>query len=112
MKKSYGRIPRNYDGTDITTRKLSEILPSVLNNVNRTYNERPDLILAAWKEVIGPKLAAMTEATAFCDGKLFVKVKNSTLYSLLCRHEKQKLLSLLRQQFPNHNIRDIVFRMG
>ena len=29
----------------------------------------PDLILAAWPEVIGPKLASMTQAISFENGK-------------------------------------------
>jgi Dna[CI] antecedent, DciA len=112
VKKKLRRTPRNYDGTKVTTHQLSDVLPQVLVNVNNAYHERPDLILAAWPEIIGTKLAPMTQAVSFYEGKLFVKVKNSTLFSLLNQHDKPKLLFKLKQHFPKHNIRNIVFKMG
>lgn len=112
MKKKLRRTPRNYDGTELTTHRLNDVLTQVLANVNSTYSERPDLLLAAWPEVIGPKLAGMTQAVSFQDGVLHVKVKNSTLFSLLNQHDKPKLLLKLRQQFPKHDIRNIHFRIG
>lgn len=112
MKKNIRRTPKNYDGTELTTHQLSDVLPQVLVNVSDAYKERPDLIIAAWPEIIGPKLASMTQAVSFYDGKLLVKVKNSTLFSLLNQHDKPKLLFKLKQQFPKHNIKNIVFKMG
>lgn len=112
MEKNRRRTPKNYDGTAPTSRRLSDVLPQVLANVMSAYSERPDLILASWPEVIGPKLASMTRAISFHQGVLFVKVQNSTLFSLLNQHDKPKLLVKLKQQFPKHNIRNIVFKMG
>ena len=83
-----------------------------LKGMEMVVSERPDLILAAWSDIIGPKLAPMTQAVSFYDGKLFGKVKNSTLFSLLNQHDKPKLLFKLKQQFPKHNIKNIVFKMG
>lgn len=70
------------------------------------------MILSAWPEIIGPRLAGMAEACAFNDGVLLVKVKNSTLYSLLSQSDKPKLINTLRQKFPNVSIKNIVFRIG
>lgn len=106
------RTPRNYDGTLPTTRRVTDLLPSVLSAINNVYSQRPDLILAAWPDIIGQKLAPMAQAVSFTDGVLLVRVKNSTLHSLLSQNEKGKILNILKQKFPNANIKNIYFRMG
>lgn len=112
VKKKFGRTPKNYDGTAITTHHLTEILPVVLSRVDDLYGERPDLVIAGWPDIIGPELSSMTEVKGFYDGVLEVRVKNSTLYSLLNQHDKPKLLQKLKQKFPKHSIKNIFFRMG
>ncbi len=106
------RTPRNYDGTALTAHRMTDLLPSVLNRVSEAYSERPDLILASWPELIGPHLAGMTQAVAFSEGVLVVKVKNSILYSLLNQNDKPRILQLLRQKFPKVAIKNIIFRIG
>lgn len=112
MSKSYFRTPKQYDGTQVTTRRMTDLLPVVLAKIGGVYQQRADLILALWPELIGPKLASMTQAVAFTDGVLVVKVKNSTLHSLLSQNEKSRLLSLLRQKFPHVEIKNIYFRIS
>ena len=82
MGKSIRRTPKGYDGTGLTTHKVSDLLPQVLARIGDVYQDRPDLILSAWPEIIGQKLAPMTQAVSFVEGVLSVKVKNSTLHSL------------------------------
>lgn len=106
------RTPRNYDGQAVTTHHLREISSGVLSGIRAVYEERPDLVLAAWPEVIGHKLAGMTQAISFIDGVLVVKVKNSTLHSLLSQHDRFRILNRLREQFPRTIIKGIVFRIG
>lgn len=98
--------------TAITTKNLKQLLPSVLSQIGRSHQDRPDLILAAWPSLIGDRLAPMTKAVSFVDGVLSVKVKNSSLLSLLAQHECNRLLKELRKKFPNVNIRDIRFSVG
>ncbi|MCB1111890.1 MAG: DUF721 domain-containing protein [Chlamydiales bacterium] len=112
MKKSTRRVPRNYDGTNVTSRQVGDLLPSVLCEVGKRFSDRPDLVLASWPEVIGPKLAGMTQAVSFVDGELLVKVANSTLHSLLNQHDKAKILRRLKEKFPNIEIKNIRFRIG
>lgn len=112
MTKPYFRTPKNYDGTAITTHHVSELLPAVLSQIGKVYHHRPDLILATWPDIIGPKLASMTQAISFSDGVLVVKVKNSTLHSLLSQNDKPRILNILRQRFPNVQIKTIHFRIG
>ena len=58
---------------------------------------------------MGEKMAPMTKPVSFADGVLTVKVKSSTLYSLLVAHEKPRLLGRLKEKF---SIRNLVFRVG
>jgi len=93
-------------------KQLKDLLPKMLDRIMALQRDRPDLICAAWVEVIGEKLAPMTKATAFKEGILTVKVANSTLYSLLMQQERARLLALLRKKFPGAGIKNIHFRIG
>jgi hypothetical protein len=110
--QTYSRTPKNYDGTQVTTHRIHDLLPDVLSKISQVYNQQSDLILAMWPEIIGPQLASMTKAVSFADGFLVVKVKNSTLHSLLSQNEKPRILSLLRKKFPQTEIKAISFRIG
>lgn len=112
MSTKYQRTPKDYNGTALTTHRVNEVLPFVLKKLQQVYCHRPDLIIASWPEIIGPKLAPMTQAISFIDGILLVKVRNSTLYSLLNQHDKPRILMKLKEKFPDTNIRGISFRIG
>lgn len=98
--------------TDRTSRELKDLVPAFLEKIAASQEMRIDLILAAWQEIIGPKLAPMTQAVSFEGGVLNVKVRNATLYSLLSQHEKGRLMAALREKFPKVEIRNINFRVG
>lgn len=102
---------RYYDGPLPTTRHIRQLLPRFLEEIGRLYQDRPDLILAAWSEVIGPRLASMTQSISFQEGILTVRVGNSTLLSLLTR-DKPRLIKNLRDKFPGTLIKTILFRLG
>lgn len=96
----------------LTNKQLKDLLPKALSSIGALHRDRPDLIVAAWPQVIGEKLAAMTNAVSFDKGVLYVKVRNSTLYSLLAQHERGRLLKSLREKFPSVEIKNIHFRIG
>lgn len=108
----FRRTPRGYDGPRSTSHHIKDLLPSVLQSIGEVYQDRGDLILAAWPAIVGEKLAPMAEAISFHEGILCVRVKNSTLYSLLRQKDKPRLLRSLKGKFPNTDIKNIVFRMG
>jgi hypothetical protein len=112
MAKKMRRTPRNYDKVEPTGKEISDLLPQWLAKASGRFKDRPDLILLAWPDVIGEKLASMTRAVSFIDGVLTVKVKNSSLYSLLVQHERAKLQSRLQKRFPSVKIQNIIFRLG
>lgn len=100
------------DRSPLTNKHMKDLLPKVLGKIGALHRDRPDLILAAWPLIIGEKLASMTKAVSFDRGILFVKVGNSTLYSLLSQHERGRLLKNLREKFPSVEIKNIHFRVG
>lgn len=112
MIKSKRRTPKNYDGTEVTTHRVTDLLPVVLAQIGEAYQDRPDLILASWPEIIGSQLSSMTQAISFNEGVLVVKVKNSTLHSLLSQNDKPRILSSLKKRFPKVEIKNIIFRIG
>lgn len=93
-------------------RHIKQVLPRILEDIGKLYKDRPDLVLAAWPEVIGSGLSHMTEALSFSEGVLVVKVKNSTLHSLLSQNDKPRLIQNLREKFPGTMIKTIYFRLG
>lgn len=109
---TFQRRPKNYDGNGVTSRHLRDLMPNVLGKITESFSDRPDLVLAAWPDIIGTHLAPMTQAVSFVDGILLVKVKNSSLYSLLSTREKGRLIQALKAKFPKVFIKTIFFKMG
>lgn len=97
---------------ETTNKQIKDLLPAMLDEIAALHQDRPDLILAAWSEIIGEKLAPMTRPVSFEKGILMVKVNNSTLYSLLSQHERVRLLNAMRKKFPSVEIKNIYFRIG
>lgn len=112
MKKAPRRTPRGYDGTETTTHQAKDLLYSVLTRLHEVHETRGDLILSAWPDIVGEKIAQMTQAVSFLEGRLTVKVRNSTLYSLLSQNDKPRLLAALKAKLPGVKINDIYFRIG
>lgn len=112
MIRKLNRKSKYYDGTQITTHQVTDLLPNVLTEIHHVYKDRPDIILACWPEVVGQKIAPMTRAMSFQEGILTVKVKNSSLYSLLSQQEKPRILFYLREKFPSVVIKNIKFLIG
>ncbi len=106
------RTPKNFDGIEPTGKQIDRLLSKILNDIGKQAGQQGHEVMRVWGALLGPKFENLTEAVAMQDGVLTVKVKSSTLYSLLCQHEKPRLLARLREIFPLVTIRDIVFRIG
>ena len=113
MKVKSERLnPRFYNGSRLTSHNIKDLLVGVLANIGNIYEDCGCLIMDAWPDIIGSQLAAMTQAVCFREGILYVKVRNSTLYSLLVQNDKSIILDKLRKKFPKVAIKTIVFRVG
>lgn len=103
------RTPKNYRGVVPTGKKLSDLLSEKLCQIQAQKEVSSSEIFKAWYEIIGEKMGPMTEGLSFVDGVLTIKVKSSTLYSLLQQHEKPRLFQQLKRKFP---IKKLVFKIG
>ncbi len=103
------RTPRNYQGVQNPTVKASDLLPEMMDELVRKRGDPKEEIFRFWFVLIGEKMGPLTEPVSFSDGVLTVKVKSSTLYSLLVAHERSRLLSRLQEKF---SIRNLIFRVG
>jgi hypothetical protein len=103
------RTPRNFDGISPTGKNISDLLPSVLKDIREKNGQQSEEVFHYWLELIGEKMASLTEPISFEEGVLTVKVKSSTLYSLLCYHERPRLMKRLQEKF---SIRNLLFRIG
>ncbi len=102
--------PRNYRGSRLTAHKLSDLLPEALGKIGKLFEEKGELVIMLWPEIVGPQLARMTQAVAFNDSVLHVKVKNSTLYSVLVQ-DRIQIIKKMRAHLPHNTLRHISFRM-
>ncbi len=106
------RTPKNYDGNTPTGKKIEDLLPEILTNLSGKVSDQPHLIIEAWPQVVGERIAKMSRAVSFDSGILKVLVKNSTLLSLLVEHEKHRLMASFQERFPKVNFQDIFFKIG
>ncbi len=109
MAAMKSRTPRNYEGIENPGKKIQDLLPGILNEIGKKAGDPREEIFREWFVLIGEKMAPLTEPISLSDGVLTVKVKSSTLYSLLCQHEKPRLLKRMQEKF---SIRNLVFRIG
>ena len=103
------RTPRNFDGTKNPGKKIQDLLPEILSSIERSKGDDAPAVYRFWSTLLGEQMAPLTEPVSFKEGVLTVKVKSATLYSLLCQHEKARLLKRLQEKF---SVRNILFRIG
>jgi hypothetical protein len=104
--------PLSFMAKSLPHRHLKDLLPSFLDGVQNRCQERPDLVLKGWAEVVDPKWISMTQASSFEKGVVVINVKNGALYSILVQQEGARLLKKLQAKFPKNGIRDLKFRIG
>ena len=113
MSKQYKRTPFGYDGSQITTHHLPDLLPHVMHSVRGLFHQQPAVVLEMWPEIIGQQLAPFTSAWRFEGGTLHVHVKNSSLLSLLNNPiDKLRLIEAMKKKVPGIVLKNINFRIG
>lgn len=113
MSFRYDKTSSRQEGSSTTSRQLKDLAKRYLAHLQQKMEAKPQEILEAWPRVIGPSFAAMTQAVRFEEGVLYVKVRNSSLLSLLhSPSERGRLVEALRTEIPDVDIKDISFRIG
>ena len=111
--KGYKRTPFGYDGNALTARHLQDILSLIMKRLGPLYATQPAVVLSVWPAVVGDKIACLTTAHRFQEGILYVKVKNSMMFSLLSNPvDKQKIQEAVRAAVPGIVLKNIVFKIG
>ncbi|MBI3900684.1 MAG: DUF721 domain-containing protein [Chlamydiia bacterium] len=103
------RTPKRFDGVQNTGKRIDQMLPDFLKEITARTADPREAVFQEWFALIGAKMAPFTEPVSLERGVLTVKVKSSTLYNLLCQHEKLSLLRQLQKKFP---IQDLLFKVG
>jgi hypothetical protein len=104
---------KNYRNNLISTNKqLKDILPKFFDDIEKKYLQNPSLIINYFGEIVGEKIAKMTEIISFENKTLYVLVKSATLYSILKTEEKTRLLNLMQKKFSKEIIKNIIFKIG
>lgn len=91
---------------------MSDILPSMLENMQQNYAKNPNQVFLEWNKAIGEEIAKMAVPILYKDKTLYIKVNNSTLLSILERQEKLRLLDHLKKVCPQSGIQNIIFKVG
>jgi len=71
-----------------------------------------DELQIAWKSVIGEGLAGQTRPMQVVRGTLTVSVETAPLLNELVSFQSAELLSRLKQQFPQLNVKRLKFRLS
>ncbi len=96
--------------TEKTNKNLDVLLSFFLQELSWKKREEKEEVFKAWFAIIERELSEYTRPISYEKGVLLVKVQSSTLYALLCTHEKPKLLEKLKKKIGS--LKDIQFRFG
>lgn len=112
MARQIQRIPRFYDGPFPTARSLKVLLPLMLEKIEERYECDVEHLFSQFRQILGENLSLMVHSLRFNENILYVLVKNSSLYSLLATHEKNRILKELRHRCKSVKIENISFKIG
>ena len=90
---------------------VREVLSQLLSKRGYAQIQTASTCDAAWREAVGQKIAADTRPGNVKRGILEVLVRNSSVLQVLA-FEKTRIIKTLTKLIPNHQIRDLRFRVG
>lgn len=92
-------------------KQVREALSQLLSKRGYAQIQTASACETAWREAVGPKMAADTRPGNVKRGVLEVLVRNSSVLQALA-FEKARIIKSLTKLLPNHQIRDLRFRVG
>lgn len=87
---------------------LGSVLNKIFNDLGIDKSIKKYQIFSDWDEVVGQKIAAVTEPQRISDDKIIVKVKNDTWRNELVFY-KSAILKKIQTKTGSHTINDIIF---
>ncbi len=103
------RTKRYFDGTGVTGKKISELLPEILGGLAPKGTDEREALWRLWMDLLGEKMGTLTQIVSWKNRVLTIKVKSATLYALLAQREKGRLLQEIQKKFA---VQELVFRVG
>ena len=58
------RTPKHYDGIESPAKEIKNLLPKVIKDIEGAYAKKSIHVIKAWPEIIGEKLAPMTQVVS------------------------------------------------
>lgn len=106
-KKTY------FESTKRTNKMVSDILPSVLKSLPKTFQNPLKGLKKEWDLVVGSTIASMTSVVELNEKKnIVISVKNSTLLHLLVTQEKDVITRKIRNKYPQLIFNQLVFKLS
>ena len=91
--------------------KIGKILEQVLFNLKIKRKIKEGMASCVWKEVVGKKIAAHTQAIRVKRGKLFVNVNDSSWLQEIS-FLKEKITEKINKRMREDIIKEIYFKIG
>jgi len=90
-------------------RNIGTVLETLISELGIEKKIKGHQVVALWEEIVGEKIAKVTEAHKVDDGVLFVKVKNSAWRNELTM-KKLEIIKMINDKVKRNTVSDIVFR--
>ena len=96
----------------VAGRPLTEIVPTVLQNLNLDQRRCAAEVCQAWMHLVDPTVAAHARPAGLHRGTLFVNVDSSVWLDEIVRYRRKEILARLQHAFGKELVTRISFRTG
>ena len=93
-------------------RPVADILGGVLQRLRIDQRQSESLVVAAWKQVIDPSIAAHARPVNLARGTLFVSVDSSPWLAEIVRYRSREILERLQLAVGKDTVQRISYRIG
>ena len=96
-------------GKTATPESIGQVLEALIKDLGIERKIKGHQAVALWSEIVGAKIARVTEAHRIEDGVLYVRVQNSVWRNELTMR-KPELIRMINVRMKRNTVTDIVFR--
>ena len=92
------------------TRSIADVVPQVLERIERKSGGKLPLIAAKWAEIVGEEVARHTVPVSMSNKRLTVEVDDGVWMAELSRFHRKRTIEAVNNSFDKRVIKDISFR--
>lgn len=111
MRKYWNRTPKNYKGSEVTTKSLGSLCKHFLQKCTKENFSTKEEVFKAWSDIMGERLGKLTQVVSLKNGLLTIKVQSSVLYSMLSAQDCSHIIAKLQEKIP-YQVNKIKFWYG